>query len=67
MDLHEKNTPANEWRAKLTEMAKATADKAEAEGRTQFTSDEDAHMGGIIAEFCRALIVQKSSEGGAGK
>ena len=47
-------------------ISKDIADKAEAEERTQFTPDEEAHMDGILAEFCRALIVQKSSDEGAG-
>jgi hypothetical protein len=57
--MREKVIPPDSWRLDLLRKAKAIAAKAEAEGRTQFTPEEEVQLDLIMQEYHAALTVEK--------
>jgi len=51
-------------RAQLYASMKAIGDKAEAEGRSLFTREEEANLSQIFQEFCQSLQEEKDSSDG---
>ena len=51
-------------RAQLYASMKVIGDKAEAEGRSLFTAEEEASLSQIFKEFCQSLQEEKDSSDG---